>query len=383
MTQKHIALACSIIIGVSAGSGMLNKYCTGGYKIVVEGKTIGYVENGDDYEKALSAVNDTLRADFGEEYTLSPEATVKGAILDKTLISAPEELQDNIAELSEYMTDGYVIALNGEDLCAFSSKDDALKTLVLMRSKFPVDGGVTVIRENTDIISKKVSIAAIKTPEEAADMLISGGKLNVKSTVGTIYHITKDFETIEEEDDTLLKGSRRVVTEGEVGEYEISSLTEYNNGVLVGESILSETVVSEPVAEVVKVGTKEVPGIGTGSFVNPTSGTLTSTYGGRWGRMHNGIDIGAPVGTPIKASDTGIVIFAGYQGSYGNLIKIDHQNGYVTYYAHCSSLSVSVGETVLQGQTIGCVGSTGNSTGPHCHFEIQQNGNPLNPLDFI
>lgn len=383
MNQKHIALACSVIVGISTGSGLLNHYCTGGYKIVVEGKTIGYVEDGSEYEKALSSVNETLRADFGEEYTLAPDATVKSVILDKNLISTREELHDNIAELSDYMTDGYVISLNGEDLCAFSSKEDALQTFVLMRSEFPIDGGVTVIRENTDIITKKVSVAAIKTPEEAAQTLISSEKLNVKSTVASIYHITKEFETIEEEDDTLLKGSRKIVTEGEVGEYEISSLTEYNNGIYVGESILSETVVSEPVTEVVKVGTKEVPGIGSGNFTTPASGTITSNYGSRWGRMHNGIDIGAPTGTPIKASDTGIVIFADYQGSYGNLIKIDHQNGYVTYYAHCSSLSVSVGETVLQGQVIGYVGSTGNSTGPHCHFEIQQNGTPLNPLDFI
>lgn len=383
MLQKRIALFCSVLIGVSTGSGMLNHYCTGGYKIVVEGKTIGYVENSSEYENALAAVNDTLSADFGEAYTLSPDATVKGVIVDKSLLSTTEELHDNIAELSDYMTDGYVISLNGETLCAFASKDDALKTLILMRSKFPVDGGAASIRENTEIISKKVSTAAIKTPEEAADMLIQSGALNVKTTVSSVYHMTKEYDVIEEEDDTLVKGSRKVVTEGEVGEYEISSLIEYNNGVLVGESILSETVISEPTAEVVKVGTKEIPGVGTGSFITPAKGKLTSGFGGRWGRMHNGIDIGASVGTPIVASDTGIVIFAGYKGSYGNLIKIDHQNGYVTYYAHCSSIAVSEGEIVTQGQTIGGVGNTGNSTGPHCHFEIQQNGTSLNPLEFI
>ena len=383
MNQKHIALMCSVVIGISSGSAMLNHYCTGGYKIVVEGKTIGYVENGDDYEKALSSVNDTLRTDFGEEYTLSPNAEITGVILDKKMISSENELHDNIAKLSDFMTDGYVISLNGEDLCATETKDDALNTLIIMRSKYPVDGGATSIRENVEIIPKQVSAAAIKSPEDAAQTLLDSGKLNVKTTVSSIYHVTKEYETIEEYDDTLLKGSRTVVTEGEVGEYEVSSLIEYNNGVLVGESILSETVISEPQAEIVKVGTKEIPNMGTGSFIKPTQGSITSNYGGRWGRMHNGIDIGASIGTPIKASDTGVVIFAGYKGSYGNLIKIDHKNGYVTYYAHCSSLAVSEGETVTQGQLIGYVGNTGNSTGPHCHFEIQQNGTPLNPLNFI
>ena len=383
MNQKHIALMCSVLIGISSGSAMLNHYCTGGYKIVVEGKTIGYVESSDDYEKALSGVNDTLRADFGEEYILSPEAEITGVILDKKMLSSENELRNNIAMLSEYMTDGYVISLNGEDLCAFADKDDALDTLIIMRSKYPVDGGATSLRENVEILPKQVSAAAIKTPEEAAQTLLDSGKLNVKTTVNSIYHITKEYETIEEADDTLLKGSRTVVTEGEVGEYEVSSLVEYNNGVLVGESIISETAVREPQTEVVKVGTKEIPNMGTGTFIKPTQGSITSNYGGRWGRMHNGIDIGASIGTPIKASDTGVVIFSGNKGSYGNLIKIDHKNGYVTYYAHCSRLAVSEGETVTQGQIIGYVGNTGNSTGPHCHFEIQQNGTPLNPLNFI
>lgn len=383
MTQKHIALFCSIVIGISAGSGMLNHYCTGGYKIVVEGKTIGYVEDSKDYENALSNVNETLREDFGEEYTLSPEAQMKGIILDKNMLSTKEELHDNIAKLSDYMTDGYVICSGGEDLCAFKTKEEALDTLVIMRSQYTVDGGASTIKEDTEIISKQVSAAAITNPEEAAKTLLESEKLHVKTTVGTVYHVTKEFETVEEPDDTLVKGSRKTVTEGEVGEYEVSALIEYTNGVETGQSILSETVVSEPVAEVVKVGTKEIPNMGTGSFIKPAQGKLTSGYGGRWGRMHNGIDIGAPVGTQIKAADTGVVIFAGYKGSYGNLIKIDHKNGYVTYYAHCSSLAVTEGESVVQGQLIGYVGNTGNSTGPHCHFEIQQNGTPLNPLNFI
>lgn len=383
MTQKHIALLCSIVIGVSSGSGILNHYCTGGYKIVVEGKTIGYVEDSSDYEQALSVVNDTLRKDFGEEYTLSPDAEMKGVILDKNLLSTKDELHDNIARLSDYMTDGYTISLNGEDLCAFKTKDDALETLSLMRSRYAIDGGVSSIRENTEIISKQVSAAAVMTAEDAAQMLIDSGKLNVKSTVNSTYHITKEYDTVEEEDDTLLKGSQKVVCEGEVGEYAVSSLIEYNNGVLVGESILSETVISEPVTKVVKVGTKELPNTGTGTFIKPSQGSVTSGFGGRWGRMHNGIDIGASTGTPIKASDTGVVVFSGYQGSYGNLIKIDHKNGYVTYYAHCSRLVVNEGETVTQGQLIGYVGNTGNSTGPHCHFEIQKNGVPQNPMNYI
>ncbi|MCW3490459.1 M23 family metallopeptidase [Dethiobacter alkaliphilus] len=99
--------------------------------------------------------------------------------------------------------------------------------------------------------------------------------------------------------------------------------------------------------------------------------------------MHNGVDIADSRGTPIRASDGGVVRTSSYRGGYGNLVIIDHGNGYSTYYAHNSSLQVSVGEKVKQGQTIALMGSTGNSTGNHVHFEIRKNGNPQNPLDYF
>ena len=132
------------------------------------------------------------------------------------------------------------------------------------------------------------------------------------------------------------------------------------------------------------VGTKPRPaGVGTGSFAMPASGKLTSNYGARWGRMHNGIDIGAPVGTPVYASDDGVVTCSEYKNSFGNIVKIDHGNGYETYYAHNSELLVSVGQTVEKGELIAKVGSTGNSTGPHCHFEIHYKDEILNPMNYL
>ncbi len=383
MMQKRIAALCSVVIGVSAGSGILNHYCTGGYKIIVEGKTIGYVEDSSTYETALNSVNETLSSDFGDEYTLNPNVEIKGVIMNKNLLSSDEELKNNIAQLSSYMTDGYVLVSDGEELCSFKTKENAEKALSLICSEFSIDGGTSSIRESTEIIAKQVSAAAIITPEEASRYLLDSGRLHVKTTVSTVYYSTKDFETIEQNDDTLAVGSKRTVQDGEVGEYAVSAIIEYTNGVQISKSIISEALLKEPTDEIINVGTKEIPNMGSGSFIMPASGKITSPYGGRWGRMHNGIDIGAPTGTPIKASDTGVVIFSGNQGSYGNLIKIDHKNGYVTYYAHCSELLVSEGETVTQGQLIARVGSTGNSTGPHCHFEIQTNGAAQDPMAFL
>ncbi len=123
-------------------------------------------------------------------------------------------------------------------------------------------------------------------------------------------------------------------------------------------------------------------GTTTIGFSWPAAGKLTSKYGRRWGRMHKGIDIAGPVGTPINAAADGTVISAGWHsGGYGNLVEIKHGDGTTTRYAHNSRISVSVGQTVRQGQLLAAMGSTGNSTGSHLHFEIRHTGgSAVNPI---
>ncbi|MFV0303687.1 MAG: DUF5930 domain-containing protein [Paracoccus sp. (in: a-proteobacteria)] len=109
----------------------------------------------------------------------------------------------------------------------------------------------------------------------------------------------------------------------------------------------------------------------------------TSGFGRRWGRAHEGIDMAAPVGTPVSATGDGVVIFAGRQGAYGNLIKIQHELGTETRYGHLSKIRVKTGQRVSQGERIGDMGSTGRSTGPHLHYEVRVNGRAVNPMSFI
>jgi murein DD-endopeptidase MepM/ murein hydrolase activator NlpD len=110
---------------------------------------------------------------------------------------------------------------------------------------------------------------------------------------------------------------------------------------------------------------------------------VTSGFGQRWGRLHAGLDIAAPEGTPIYAAKAGTVIHAGPQGAYGNLVLVDHGGGLVTAYAHQSRIATSVGASVSQGQLLGYVGNTGRSTGPHLHFETRVNGSAQNPMNFF
>jgi murein DD-endopeptidase MepM/ murein hydrolase activator NlpD len=115
----------------------------------------------------------------------------------------------------------------------------------------------------------------------------------------------------------------------------------------------------------------------------PVNGPVVSGFGMRWGRMHEGIDIAVPYGTPIHAAASGRVVYSGWMSGYGNLVAIDHGRGLSTAYAHQSSIAASVGQTVSQGQVIGYVGCTGHCFGPHLHFEVRVNGTPVDPLGYL
>lgn len=136
-------------------------------------------------------------------------------------------------------------------------------------------------------------------------------------------------------------------------------------------------------------GPGSVVAFGTGQMSYPSVGPVTSTFGWRihpilgYSRFHAGLDFGAGYGTPIRAADTGTVIFAGWYAGYGNTVVIDHGKGTVTLYGHSSQLYVQAGQIVQRGQAIAAVGSTGLSTGPHLHFEVRQNGYPVDPLAYL
>jgi murein DD-endopeptidase MepM/ murein hydrolase activator NlpD len=122
---------------------------------------------------------------------------------------------------------------------------------------------------------------------------------------------------------------------------------------------------------------------GSGQLRWPVSGPVTSGFGARWGRMHEGIDIAVGEGTPVRAAAAGTVIYAGWMSGYGNLVVVDHGNGLSTAYAHNSSLATAVGQAVAAGEIISYSGSTGHSTGPHVHFEVRVDGSAVDPLGYL
>lgn len=232
-------------------------------------------------------------------------------------------------------------------------------------------------------------------PQLKGDLLHEGDVLNMtlprpylsfrsEETVTKIETIP--YSTQVEADNSMYTWQQVVRRQGKNGKREVVLNVLRVNGIVVEEEKISERVLEEPVPAIVVQGTrKEVAtaSLGGGALAWPAQGVISSRFGPRSGGFHSGLDIAAPWGTPVYAAESGEVVFAGWSGGYGNLIRISHGGGVVTFYAHLSKINVKVGQQVKRGELIGNIGSTGRSTGSHLHLEVRVNGVPKNPLTYL
>lgn len=217
--------------------------------------------------------------------------------------------------------------------------------------------------------------------------------LSVNISVEEEYDLEVGYNTEYYNDDTLYSGVTRVTTEGVNGVNHLVATVTYVNNIEVSRRVTSAKVISAPVTERIATGTKIPPEqysaseAGYGKFIWPMEvgrsriSELTAWDGGYAG--HYGIDITAYYGAPIYAGASGTVIHAGWNYGYGNCVIIDHGNGLQTLYGHCSSVAVTVGEQVIQGQVIAYEGATGIAYGAHMHFEVRSGNLKYNPLDYL
>ena len=202
---------------------------------------------------------------------------------------------------------------------------------------------------------------------------------------------TKEYvetvETIEEAEEIVNKIKEEYNTDEIELDIQINEKYTLNKDEINTDSIEVATNVVETAAQEIKEDSEAISKInGVKISVLPVSGVISSRYGESSSRRrstHTGLDIACTTGTNIKVVSSGTVTFASYNGSYGNLVKVDHGNGVETWYAHCSKIYAKVGQTVEAGSVIAAVGSTGNSTGPHLHFEIRIDGNTVNPQNYV
>ena len=220
------------------------------------------------------------------------------------------------------------------------------------------------------------------------DLIIPGDELVVMVPESEISVVVVERKTYEEEyeaevqyvdDNTAYRGQNTVISEGSAGYHRVTADITYVNGTQTELEYVEETILVESQPKVVAVGTLTPP-----TYLRPiTGGTMTSAFGLRRGKQHTGIDWGIPTGTEVRAAAGGVVTRASWYNGYGYCVDIKHSDGSMTRYAHLSSFLVSVGQTVSQGQPIAKSGNTGNSTGPHLHFEIIIKGTAVNPLNYV
>jgi murein DD-endopeptidase MepM/ murein hydrolase activator NlpD len=288
----------------------------------------------------------------------------------KAVTAPPDDLleQDELYRVlitGEQDAPDYYQVQEGDSLTAIAQRYDL--TLGNLRYANPTFIG-------TDLI--KVGDRLCVTPPQ--------GILNVRFVERVTEEITLPYETVTKSSDKLYTTQTEVEQKGVEGLREVVADKVYIAGMFAHQDILQETVLREPVDRIVVRGTKKPTNSGgSGTYIWPAEGSVSSRFGSRWGRQHKGLDIAASTGTPIYAARDGKVTFSGTNGSYGKLVKIDHGGGVETRYAHCSTLKVSSGDVVKKGQIIALVGSTGNSTGPHLHFEVLVNGTQKDPENYL
>jgi murein DD-endopeptidase MepM/ murein hydrolase activator NlpD len=231
-------------------------------------------------------------------------------------------------------------------------------------------------------------------PELNPETMQIGQQIKISQTCPLVDVISTYRDTRREEilyrvqervDDSLYLGERKLVQRGKPGEREVVYNVALENGVEVKREVIKQKIITEPVPQIIAKGSRKLLAFrgGNSRLAYPTVGAITSPFGNRHGRLHRGVDIAANYGSPVVAAEAGTVLRAGYRGAYGLCIDISHGGGVVTRYAHLSSAAVKPGQRVERGQFIGRTGSSGNSTGPHLHFEVIVNGEHKNPSLFI
>ena len=433
-------LAIALTLGVVTTAATV--YTTG-YAVVVDGQKLGVVANTAQAEAIEHRVEDRVGEILGQDYSLDGHVEFTWQIVERDKLSDLAGFESYLLDQVDEVAQGYVLTVDGQELTVQTGAADLEALLESLKapyvnentivSEFTVPVGVSrqyvgvdrfhndmdqveaLLRSNTreavvytvvkgDTYSgiahrydMTVDELMAMNPQASLNKLLIGDQLTVSASVPYLGVRTVDKVRYEEaipapveyvDDSSMYQGDTKVLESGAEGLSLVDARITFLNGMEQEREILNTQELVAPQTKVVARGTKERPKtMAKGYFIWPVSGRITSRYGGRslFGtyNFHGGIDIGVPYGTSIKAADGGKVITAGWHSSYGNYIVIDHENGKTTYYAHNSSLLVSVGQRVYQGQVIAKAGSTGNSTGNHCHFEVRVNGVRQNPLNYL
>lgn len=434
-------VAAAFLIGVIRyGSGLEYGIC-----VEYNGKEIGIISAEADFDNAAREVQQRIAySDEDEQIDFSPEFSLKIISDSEKIISSAQLANEMLAVSNHELTEAFGIYIDGEFIGAVKDKEPVEDTLTNILLNYKVDGIVRDVSfknkiEYTDgiyltdsVMDEQAAIDLLTSKKQrnstyvakagdspavicqkynmtAEDFKRLNPKVEDTCTEGQIVTVVEnesylpiqyiremdtlsflDYETIEVETSSLNVGTTAVLVKGERGEKQSSIEITYIDGIERARKVVSSKVTKEPVVEQIGIGTYTA---------KPSSSSTVLTGNGQFGwpvdggyisdpfisdRNHKGLDIAAPGGTDIYAAADGVVVSAGFNsGGYGFFVMIDHLDGYQTVYGHCSALFVVEGQTVTRGQLIAAVGTTGDSNGNHCHFEVRNLGLCYDPALFI
>ena len=322
--RKSVKLIILLVIGLLLILGIMYLLFRPMYAVKLNGEVIGYTDTKKQLEERISEYMESGDGEsiaFVEIDTL-PQYEV--CYSKKDIKTNEEEVFETVIATGTPYYKNYAILQSGEEKMYVETFEQAEQAIASLKEKKST---------NADAITYQVKYSSEKLENSTVDAVVSA-----------LYVAPPPVEE---------KTTPKKTTTTSTGKVNTSQTVSYGNSSL---------------------------GI---SLIRPISGTITSRFGRRSRGIHTGLDIATSKGTPIKAAAGGTVSFSGRKGSYGYLVVIDHGNGVQTYYAHCSALYVSAGQSVSQGETIAAVGSRGNSTGPHLHLEVRINGVCQNPQNYL
>ncbi|MCF0123218.1 MAG: peptidoglycan DD-metalloendopeptidase family protein [Ruminiclostridium sp.] len=374
------------------------------YTLWVDGEMVGAVLEEGDISRALSLVKERYTTPETQSITVESQLQMRYAYVPAdTVILTAQALADCLLEESPRLFPYEVRA--GDTLEQLLSRFDMTQER-LQDLNPDIDLSAKVTAMGIELSGQTGSEASGETDltdliaiwaAEFGTALDPGLQLTIEQSCPRLVVSTVEERTLTRPvaptlqtrpDNSMFAGEQRVIQEGEAGETAVLARVVKRCGVTVAGADLNTITTAEALPLIVGVGTQPMPELPDGClFLWPVRGTITSDYGYRFifgeTNFHRGIDIAAPADTAISAGADGVVTFCGEKGTYGNLVVISHGNGFQTYYAHCSKILVSQGDTVSQGQPVAAVGSTGRSTGPHVHFEVRYNNTPIDPLLYL
>ena len=443
--NTKIGIGAGVLGAIVISTALFLNMGTDVYQLTISGQPAGYLPETEMVAQALEDIKaDLSEKANGVEIIVDDKAIVCEATdlkAKKVTFLNDGQLKELILSANLCKANTWAVNINGTNVVAAATEADANSILEGVKSHYQTEGSEIVsasFKESVIVTRSAMSVADIMKPEDAVNLIITGTKepkvyivqdgdtlwdiasangmspyelenanpgfepdklkigqqlnlfqtkpyvtVQIKEVVASTEKI--DFNTVYESTGSLYKGEIKVKTAGVYGTKEVKTEITKENGVVIASVPMDSVVTAEPQNQIALKGTKSIATFtGSGTLSSPLARIeISSAFGSRGGGRHTGVDFRNPKGTPILAADDGVVIKVANSGSPGTIIKLSHGNGLETWYEHCDTMCVSVGQVVSKGEVIGTVGATGNATGCHLHFEVRLNGVPQNPMNYL